>query len=53
MAKMIKNGMLPESGGIMDQPWALMQYVNFAANEIRSHEIANMGALSPLLNLVL
>lgn len=50
-ARYLKKGILPEPGALSDQPWRLMNLLEYAAGLIRAEEIANMGHLSPLLAL--
>ncbi len=48
-ARFLKRGILPEPGNLSEQPWRLMEIINYASSLIRSEDINNLGALAPLL----
>ena len=50
-AGLLKKGILPESGNLADQPWRLMKVLEYANQLIRTHEVAIMGQMAPLLSL--
>jgi len=49
MAYQVKNGILPHSGGWLDQPHLLCQAITYAQGMIRTEERANMGSIAGLL----